>query len=60
MRRRMTINGTNQNHGVRGASVSNFNLEYSTVTGINGNSTGLDEGSANFDNLTGTRPLPHP
>jgi hypothetical protein len=29
--RRMTINGTNQNYGLRGFSVNNFTLEYSTV-----------------------------
>ena len=52
--RRMTINGTNQNHGIRGIGVSNFTLEYSTVNGTNGTSTGLDEGSVNFDNLTGS------
>ncbi len=52
--RRMTINGTNQNHGIRGISSSNFTLEYSTVSGTNGTSIALDEGSVNFDNLTGT------
>jgi len=52
--RRMTINGTNQNHGIRGTSVSNFTLEYSTVTGTNGTSIALDEGSVNFDNLLGS------
>jgi hypothetical protein len=34
--RRMTINGTNQNYGIRGTSVTNFTLEYSTVGGSNG------------------------
>ncbi|MFT3743531.1 MAG: Ig-like domain repeat protein [Pyrinomonadaceae bacterium] len=34
--RRMTINGTNQNFGIRGTSVSGFTLEYSTVGGSNG------------------------
>jgi hypothetical protein len=52
--RRLTINGTNQNHGIRGINSSNFTLEFSTVTGSNGNSQALDEGSVNFDNLTGT------
>ena len=52
--RRVTINGTNQNHGIRGVNSSNFTLEFSTVTGINGNSAALDEGAVNFDNLTGT------
>ena len=51
--RRMTINGTNQNHGIRGVGVNGFTLEFSTVTGTNGTSQGLDEGSVNFDNLTG-------
>jgi uncharacterized repeat protein (TIGR01451 family) len=52
--RRMTISGTNQNHGIRGVNTSDFTLEFSTVTGTNGNSVALDEGSVNFDNLTGT------
>ncbi len=52
--RRMTINGTNQNHGIRGVNSSNFTLEYSTVSGTNGDSAALDEGSVNFDNLTGS------
>ena len=52
--RRMTISGTNQNHGIRGISASNFILEFATVTGTNGNSAALDEGAVNFDNLTGT------
>ncbi|MEQ1921296.1 MAG: carboxypeptidase regulatory-like domain-containing protein, partial [Pyrinomonadaceae bacterium] len=34
--RRMTINGTNTNYGIRGTSVNGFTLEYSTVGGING------------------------
>ena len=51
--RRMTISGTNPNHGIRGISTSNFVLEFSTVTGTNGNNAGLDEGAVNFDNLTG-------
>ncbi len=52
--RRIRINGTNQNHGIRGVNSSNFILEFSTVNGSNGTSAGLDEGSVNFDNLTGT------
>ncbi len=51
--RRMTLNGTNQNHGIRGINSSNFTMEFSTVTGTNGTSAALDEGSVNFDNLTG-------
>ncbi|MBI4751831.1 MAG: hypothetical protein HY774_25385 [Acidobacteria bacterium] len=34
--RRMTINGTNQNYGIRGTLVNGFTLEYSTVGGNNG------------------------
>ena len=45
--RRMTINGTNQNNGIRGISVSNFTLEFSTVTGTNGNNGAGDEGAVN-------------
>ena len=52
--RRMTISGTNQNFGIRGITVSNFTMEYSTVTGTNGTNTGIDEGSVNFDNLLGS------
>ena len=51
--RRIRVNGTNQNHGIRGIGTSNFVLEFSTVTGTNGNNAGLDEGAVNFDNLTG-------
>ena len=32
----MTINGMNQNFGIRGINSSNFTLEYSTVSGTNG------------------------
>ena len=52
--RRMTINGTNQNFGIRGTNVNNFTLEFSKVTGTNGDNIALDEGSINFDNLTGS------
>ena len=31
--RRMTINGTNQNFGIRGVNVNGFTMEYSTVIG---------------------------
>jgi hypothetical protein len=49
--RRMTINGTNQNFGIRGFRVNNFTLEYSTVNGTNGTSPSFDnygEGSVMF------------
>lgn len=53
--RRITINGTNQNHGIRGINGnSGFTLEYSTVSGTNGTSAALAEGSVHFDNLTGS------
>src|SRR6185369_7004650 len=52
--RRVRINGTNQNHGIRGVSTSNFTLEFSTVTGTNGNNAADDEGAVGFSNLTGT------
>ena len=51
--RRMTINGTNQNFGIRGTSVTNFTLEFSTVTGVNGTNAGLNEAAINFGNLLG-------
>src|SRR5688572_28091759 len=52
--RRIRINATNKNHGIRGVNSSTFTLEFSTVNGTNGTSAALDEGSVNFDNLTGT------
>jgi Bacterial Ig domain/Calx-beta domain len=52
--RRMTINGTNQNFGIRGTNVTGCNIEYSTVNGANGDDAILDEGSIIFDGLFGT------
>lgn len=52
--RRMTINGTNQNFAIRGTSVVNFTMEFSTVTGINGTNGAFNEGSIRFSELTGT------
>src|SRR6185369_16439984 len=52
--RRIRVNGTNQNFGIRGVNFSNFTLEFSTVTGTNGNSAADDEGAVGFSNLTGT------
>ena len=60
--RRMTINGTNQNYGIRGITVSNFTMEYSAIGGTNGTSNTADpetsgtggEGSIRFSRLTGT------
>lgn len=54
---RMTINGTNQNFGIRGFSVNGFALEYSTVGGTNGTNGTIDnygEGSVYFGNATTT------
>jgi hypothetical protein len=34
--RRMTINGTHQNYGIRGSAVNGFTLEYSTLNGTYG------------------------
>jgi len=39
--RRMTLNGTKQNFGIRGYLVNGFILEYATVTGTNGTSPSL-------------------
>jgi Bacterial Ig domain/RTX calcium-binding nonapeptide repeat (4 copies)/Cadherin domain len=53
--RRMTINGTNQNYGIRAFAVTNFTMEYSTVGGTNGTTVSIDnygEGSAYFGNAT--------
>jgi hypothetical protein len=60
--RRLTINGTNQNYGIRAFAVNNFTMEYSTVGGTNGTTASIDnfgEGSAYFGNasnngITGT------
>jgi hypothetical protein len=52
--RRMTINGTNQNFGIYGSGVNGATVEYSTIGGTEGTSTGADEGSVIFDGLTGT------
>ncbi|HJQ25673.1 MAG TPA: hypothetical protein VKA60_17255, partial [Blastocatellia bacterium] len=56
--RRITISGTNQNHGIRGLAVNGFTLEYSTVGGSNGTTTaaisgdGYGEGSLMFGDLS--------
>jgi hypothetical protein len=50
----MTINGTNQNFGIRGTNVNNFTLEFSTSQWDYGDNIAFDEGSVNFDNLTGS------
>jgi hypothetical protein len=56
--RRMTVNGTNQNYGIRGNQVTGFVLEYSTVEGTNGTAASLadpenyGEGSIHFGNAT--------
>jgi hypothetical protein len=56
--RRMRINGTNQNYGIRGNQVNGFTLEYSTVNGTNGTAATLaapenaGEGSIYFGNTT--------
>ncbi|PWT91084.1 MAG: hypothetical protein C5B55_08670, partial [Blastocatellia bacterium] len=52
--RRMTINGTNQNFGIRGTTASNVVVEFSTINGTEGTSAASDEGSIIFDGLTGT------
>src|SRR4030095_2225487 len=50
--RRMTINGTNQNYGIRGTTVTAATVEYSTIGGANGTNVALDEGSIIFHRLT--------
>ena len=56
--RRMTINGANQNYGIRGFAVDGFTLEYATVSGVNGTAATLaapeeaGEGSVYFGNAT--------
>lgn len=44
--RRMTINGTNENFGIRGNQINGFTLEYSTITGTVGDA--IDEGAVFF------------
>jgi VCBS repeat-containing protein len=60
--RRMTVNGTNENGGIRGTNVTNFTLEYSTVAGSNGtnfNSAPFNggEGSVYFGDYAPTNGL---
>jgi hypothetical protein len=52
--RRMTINGTNGNHGILATNSREIALEFSTVNGANGNNAfgGLEEGSITFLGLT--------
>jgi len=56
--RRMTINGTIQNHAIRGYRVNGFTLEYSTVAGTVGTDASLPspetagEGGIYFGNTT--------
>ncbi|KAA3609215.1 MAG: hypothetical protein DWQ05_23045 [Calditrichaeota bacterium] len=51
--RRMKLDGAS-NFAVFAANSSGFNLEYSNVTGANGNDAVQDEGSLRFINLTGS------
>jgi uncharacterized repeat protein (TIGR01451 family) len=58
--RRMTINGTNQNFGIRGFRVNGFTLEYATVGGTNGTNATIGsygEGSVYFGTATGATGL---
>ena len=51
----MTINGTDPIFQKCGRiNMNGFTMEYSTVSGTNGNNAGIDEGSVNFDNLLGS------
>jgi hypothetical protein len=56
--RRMIVNGTNQNFGIRGTLVDGFTLEYSTVNGTQGTAATLaapenaGEGAIYFGNVT--------
>jgi hypothetical protein len=63
--RRMTINGTIQNHGIRGFLVTNFTMEYCTMNGTYGTSDAFDnygehtvgfgdDASATTNGLTGS------
>ncbi len=52
--RRVTVNGTNQNFGIRGLSLSNITIEFCTFSGTNGTSASFDEGTLYFTELTGT------
>jgi hypothetical protein len=51
---RMIINGTNQNFGVSASTVNGLSLLYVSVSGVNGNNSGFDEGSIFMRNATGT------
>lgn len=56
--RRMVINGTNQNYGIKGTLVDGFTLEYSTVSGTQGTAAtrpapeNAGEGAIYFGNVT--------
>jgi len=58
--RRMSVTGSNSNFGIKGLSVTNFTLEYSTVSGTQGGAASLSspenygEGSVYFGNATTT------
>jgi hypothetical protein len=60
--RRMTINGTNQNYGIKGYGVNGFTLEYSTVAGTSGTNfnaapNNAGEGAIYFGDYTPTNGL---
>ncbi|MFK7972215.1 MAG: beta strand repeat-containing protein [Bacteroidia bacterium] len=42
-----------QNYGIRGDNVTDFTLTNTTINGVNGTSTAMDEGSIRFTNLLG-------
>lgn len=51
--RRMQLND-HPNFAIFGTNVSNFTLEYSTVSGANGNNSAFEEGSVHLWELTGS------
>jgi hypothetical protein len=52
--RRVTVNGTNQNFGIRGLGLSNITIEFCNFSGLNGTSASADEGTLYFTEITGT------
>ncbi|MCM3874880.1 MAG: putative Ig domain-containing protein [Thermoanaerobaculia bacterium] len=54
--KRMQLNGFD-NSAIRGFNVTDFTLQYATINGTSGNSTGATEGAVTFGTISGTNGL---